>query len=114
MDSELTPHQKGRNAESLIRQILEDLKTEGLILGFRQTRRHSKDDRNGIDFFIFTEPGRIPLQVKSSFCGYRMHTHYTHKNWVPCVVAKGPNIRRRVVEIIDQYWERQGNGSTAG
>lgn len=98
----LSPHQKGRLSERNVRRVLQMLRDEGVIRGFRQTRRHSADDREGIDFFIFTEAKRIPLQVKSSIGGAALHYHYTDKAWVPCVIGQNSfrSIRRQLLTII--------------
>ncbi len=57
----------GRESEKRIAEALAALKEDGLINHFRKAK-HS-DDAKGIDFWIFTDLGRMPLQVKSSWNG---------------------------------------------
>lgn len=58
---------KGIEAENNVAEILKILKMEGLIKGYRQTKNYSKADRKGVDFWLFFDWGRRPLQVKSSY-----------------------------------------------
>jgi hypothetical protein len=107
---ELTPHQKGRVAEQVVADVLEELKQEGVIRGFRHTKRYSSEDRRGIDFLIFTKEKRIPIQVKASFAGKKLHEAYSRKVEVPCVVGKGEGLKAALVKIISQYSRGDCNG----
>lgn len=87
-----TAHQRGVESENIVRLALQYLCERGFIRAFRQTKRYSKADRRGVDFFIFfDEKPRMPLQVKSSMKAREIHYHYSHGNErrVPCVVGRG-------------------------
>ena len=110
--ADLSPVQRGRQSEANVKACLAELRDNGQILGFRQTRRFSKADRRGIDFFIFTEDGRIPLQVKSSFTGMENHNHYDWTRRVPCVVGQGNGLMHRLREIIRKHLKARHYGHT--
>jgi hypothetical protein len=59
----------GELAEKKVKRVLLQLKREGKIKGFEQTRRFSPEDLRGIDFKIypknFSEKESVLLQVKS-------------------------------------------------
>ena len=112
--AEMTPVQRGRQSEANVKACLAELRDTGKILGFRQTRRFSKADRRGIDFFIFTESGRIPLQVKSSFRGMDNHNHYDWTCRVPCVVGQGGGLMHRIYEIIRKHMKASHYGHPTG
>lgn len=61
-----TAEQRGKQAESHVAELLEQFVTEGLIESYRHTKKFSADDRDGIDFWVFFDGYRMPLQVKSS------------------------------------------------
>lgn len=84
----LTPHQVGRWSENRVASVLEYLTEEGYLRGYRKTRPSSKADKRGVDFYLFTDGSRIPLQVKSSNMGRVKHLHYEFPTFVPCVVGR--------------------------
>lgn len=97
---ELSAIQKGRESEKMVRAVLAELRDEGFISGFRKTRWYSSDDRKGIDFWIFTEQGRIPLQVKSSRRAQEVYEYYYR---FPCVVGMSPNLKNTLKKIVKEY-----------
>lgn len=61
-----TANQKGATAERNVCEVLARLRNEGIIKGYRRTRKYGKRDRKGIDILVFFEWGRRACQVKSS------------------------------------------------
>lgn len=90
MHKVLSPRQIGRLSEQRVGEILQYLVEQEVLRGYRKTRHNSKADRHGVDFYLFTQGKRIPLQVKSSFSGMVLHNHYSHEKKVPCVVGSWP------------------------
>lgn len=97
---ELSPYQRGQRSEKNVEEALEQLLKEGHINGYRRTRKYSIDDRRGVDFYIFTDSGRVPLQVKSSHAAKRCHDHYSRRVTVPCIVGRGRNLVNTIKGII--------------
>ena len=74
--SKITALMVGFSSETLISQILKEMKEEEKILSFRKS--FAGDDINGIDFFFSTMDWRgqiveIPIQVKTSARGQKYH-----------------------------------------
>jgi hypothetical protein len=103
----LTDRQKGRRAEGNVRTVLEYLKEHDVIRGYRQTRLYSHDDRRGIDFFIFTETERIPLQVKSSNAYAERHAKWSS---IACVCGFWP-MDKLLNTLLHLVGTRQRNAS---
>jgi hypothetical protein len=98
---EQTSGQKGRESELNVASVLEELKTQGLIKGYRRTKHCSADDMRGIDYWIFFEEApRMPLQVKSSRMGLKFH--YESSN-VPCVIGRGRGLKVAVIRLIGEF-----------
>lgn len=112
-EREQTPQKRGIESELNVKRALETMRDEGLILGFRRTRHYSRADRRGIDFFIFTEVGRIPLQVKSSFAGMRVHNSYTYRMKIACVVGQGPGLLACLKRLVQNH-QGKANHAAAG
>jgi len=87
----------GYENECRVRNILRKLKREGKIVKFYSTNR--RDDKfKGIDFFIIgIEGNKIPLQVKSSFTGAKMHRKKFPD--IPVVVVNAENLKEVEKEI---------------
>jgi len=59
---------RGEESEKKVFEVLEELKTEGMIKNFGQSSRFSQEDASGRDFVIIIDDGKIVwFQVKSSF-----------------------------------------------
>ena len=72
---------KGKRSELAVLQALQQLRREGVIRGF------SFVDKPGIDFRLTLPTGRVlPLQVKSSYIGRRVHA--SRYPGVPCVAVR--------------------------
>lgn len=113
--SGMTPHQVGRWSENRVRSVLEYLTDEGYLRGYRKTRPMSKADKRGVDFYLFTDGRRIPLQVKSSNFAREHHLHYEFPTFVPCVVGrwKWAKLVDQVLQIVYRYGG-QAHGDTTG
>lgn len=60
---------RGRIAEQKVEEVLEILKKEEKIKDYGKTIPFSKEDRNGIDFFIYPYNRKeIKLQIKAGGC----------------------------------------------
>lgn len=86
----------GRQTEANVSYALDQLESLGVIRGYRQTRRHGKEDRKGIDFVIFTEDRRIPIQVKSS-------DNWLKPGEIPVVIGKSKGLTERLIAVIKAY-----------
>jgi hypothetical protein len=98
----MTPGQKGRGSEQRVGEVLAELEADGLIRGYRQTKKNSTDDKAGIDYWIFTTCGRIKLQVKSSKRRADTFNHY-HNGEIPVVVGWGKRLKIELLEILVRY-----------
>jgi hypothetical protein len=112
---EKSQEKRGQESEQNVALVLRGLREDGVIVGFRRTRHYSHDDRQKIDFFLFFEHvRRMPLQVKSSHLGVRVHRHYYGE--VPCVLGRGPSfkIRTHILQLIEQHLKGVVDGHTTG
>lgn len=69
----------GQASETKARTILARLKDSGLVVKWKQSRRWSKDDKEGADFLVLYRNMWIPIQVKSSTKGCNVHNERSHK-----------------------------------
>src|SRR5438876_10519312 len=81
--------EKGNANERRVKEALDILTERGIFHHYLRVRWGSKTDVDeGIDFFVFvTRRWALPLQVKSSFTGRKLH-HDTHGTGVPCIVVE--------------------------
>lgn len=102
-------YQRCRMSERHVGSILREFVDGGIITGFRKTRINSYDDRHGVDFYVFHESGRMPLQVKSSWSGWRHHNYRYRSNPIPCVVGTMPTAKLRdvLLRLIRSYFGGQ-------
>jgi hypothetical protein len=100
---------KGFESERRVREALAQMKRDGSIDDFKQTKRKSPEDHLGIDFIVYFHGVSIPLQVKSS----RFHQlqHYQkHGYSIPCLVVETKNIIPALKRLIREHAWSLNNG----
>lgn len=101
----------GRTSEARVRMALNFLTEKGYIRGSRQTKRFSEEDKQGIDFWIFTNDfGRIPLQVKSSPIGKIIYDKNNSAH--PCIVGTWSfeKLTMELISILEGVGHGRANG----
>ena len=89
----------GDLAEERFAIILDQLKAEGYVSNYIQSRRHGALDRKGIDFTVFTPEGIIYIQVKSSKKGISRH-HKKYGTSIPVCYMDHKNVKSHVLKTI--------------
>lgn len=84
--------ERGRSSERHVADCLVLMREMGFIRGFRKTKPESKQDHAGIDYFIFTDRERIPLQVKSSLAAINCLAAYSPPEKVWVVNGQRPSV----------------------
>lgn len=95
-------------------RFLESGEIPGWITGYVVASKD--DDRRGIDGWIVTDVGKIPIQIKSSERGKNKHINYAKRLVIPVVVVeRGLNdmqIVNRCIEAVNdtrkKYLEERG------
>lgn len=102
--------QKGRRNELRFRHILSDpLNVTPWITKIEDAGRED-DWENGIDFFVHTSTGwQIPVDVKSSYQGFRKHIS-KHGSTSVCIVIMKDNfdddtMRAQIIDILSRWQE---------
>ena len=91
---------RGRGAETAVRQALAIMEKEKTIAGFYQNKQHGEVDELGIDFLVYLKNGFIlPIQVKAS-CKDNGNRRSKH-------IKKHPNIRFMIFVDLESYKVRQ-------
>lgn len=93
---------RGLKAEENVALALLEMQNRRDISTFRRTKRFSRDDLQGIDFWIRYKCMWIPLQVKSSEYGVQEHI-YRYGESVNAIVGYGDNLIPRIKRAIREY-----------
>lgn len=101
---------KGRESELIVRNELQRLKNNGVILHYMGHAKYSGADRSGKDFTIIIcnhakMRVEIPLQVKSSMFGIEKHNKVGAGKgvFIPAVDGQSPRLELDLMDIINQY-----------
>jgi hypothetical protein len=93
--------ERGLKSESVVRNILKEMRMRGAIVRFFATGREDNKFK-GIDFMIFvSDQIGVPLQVKSSLTGVINHRRKFPK--VPAIIADAGNpaaTKRRILAVL--------------
>lgn len=91
---------RGKDAERKVLASIDEAngsKPEWLF-GGRKAKR--EEDARGIDVFVLTDEGEIPLQVKSSENSRHNFRKYRKWHGIPCVVVEPHTHREEVFELV--------------
>lgn len=96
---------KSKKAVEKVERVLGNLKEEGIIWNFGQTPFYGRDDRWGIDIFIFPFSGKeIKLQVKASY-HRKVEEKYRRRRIFLIGVppnCSSRNIKKKILKILDK------------
>lgn len=92
---------RGKESEDNVGNALVKMRKAGVVECFWRTEPLGPDDVAGIDFFVKYKGMLVPLQVKSSELGKRLH-ELRYEN-INCVVGRGPGLTCRIKRAIRDY-----------
>jgi len=97
-------NERGSESERIVKEMLTYFKERKIIKGFRQTKKYSRLDMEGVDFLIFYRGNRIRLQVKSSDHGVN---RFIEKNYIyqklEIVNGRSSYLQRDLLRILERY-----------
>lgn len=96
--------ERGLESERMVKEMLQHFKEQSIIKDYRKTKKQSRLDNEGIDFFVFYRGNRIRLQVKSSDHGSTRFAEKTYsKHTIFVINGRSSHLYRDIMRILERH-----------